>query len=43
MASDLTSWLNGAEPAFTFLLFLPFVVAVIGVGAWLVQRGRKGG
>ena len=39
----LVVWLQGLDPAFLFLLVLPFVVAIIGLLTELAERrsGRK--
>lgn len=41
MAAELAAWLRSLDPAFTFLLVLPFVVAIVGVLTELAERRRR--
>lgn len=42
VAAELAAWLRTLDPAFTFLLVLPFVVAIVGLFTELAERrGRS--
>lgn len=41
MLAELSSWLKSLDPAFTFLLVLPFVVAIVGLLTELAERARR--
>ena len=38
MANEFIQWLAGLEREYVFLLALPFVVAVIGLWSWWVDK-----
>ncbi len=41
MLAELANWLQSLDPAFVFLLVLPFVVALVGLLTELAERGRR--
>lgn len=43
MIRELVVWLQSQDPAFLFLLVLPFVVAIVGLLTELAERRRLGG
>lgn len=41
MVAELVAWLRTLEPAYTFLLVLPFVVAIVGLFTEMAERRRR--
>ena len=39
--SEIIDWLSGLDPVFTFLLALPFAVAIAGLLAEFWRRSRR--